>query len=72
MSAAPAAEPGASLVDPDAHPDAAPGPPQTGDPSVDAALAELEAAATAPVAAQIEAYVGAHQVLQDRLADSDG
>lgn len=52
--------------------EAAPGPPQTGDPAVDAALVELGVAAQSPVADQVEAYVGAHRVLQDRLADIDG
>ena len=49
-----------------------PAPPPTGDEAVDAALAELTDAATAPVAEQVEAYVGAHRIMQDRLADLDG
>lgn len=47
-------------------------PPQTGDAVVDATLIELTAAADKPVADQVEAYVGAHRTLQDRLADLDG
>ena len=49
-----------------------PVPPPTGDEAVDAALAELTTATAAPVAEQVEAYVGAHRSLQDRLADLDG
>ena len=47
-------------------------PPRTGDEAVDAAMAELSNATEAPVAEQVEAYVGAHRSLQDRLADLDG
>ena len=49
-----------------------PTPPPTGDDTVDAAMAELTNATTAPVADQVEAYVGAHRSMQDRLADLDG
>jgi len=50
----------------------APEPPRTGDPTVDAAMVALSEASEGPVAEQVEAYVGAHRVLQDRLADLDG
>ena len=49
-----------------------PVPPPTGDETVDAALAELTSATQEPVADQVEAYVGAHRSMQDRLADLDG
>ena len=46
------------------------GPPFTGDPAVDSALAEAAAAADGEPADQLEVYVGTHRALQDRLADS--
>lgn len=58
------------MTDPSLDPRA--GAPQTGDAAVDAALIELTAAAGAPIGDQVEAYVGAHRTLQDRLADIDG
>lgn len=47
-------------------------PPHTGDPRVDDAMAAIREASSAPVAEQVDAYVGAHRALQDRLADLDG
>ena len=49
-----------------------PEPPHTGDPTVDAATQSLHEASANPVDEQVEAYVGAHRALQDRLADLDG
>jgi hypothetical protein len=46
------------------------GPPHTGDPAVDAALAAAAAVRGAEPAEQLETYVGTHRSLQDRLADS--
>lgn len=46
------------------------GPPRTGDPAVDAALAAAAAVQDADPAEQLETYVGTHRALQDRLADS--
>jgi hypothetical protein len=46
--------------------------PRTGDPAVDEALASLVDLPAAPVADQVEIYVGVHRALQDRLADLDG
>jgi hypothetical protein len=46
------------------------GPPRTGDPAVDAALVTAAAVQDADPADQLEAYVGTHRALQDRLADS--
>jgi hypothetical protein len=46
------------------------GPPRTGDPAVDAALAAAAAVRGAAPAEQLETYVGTHRSLQDRLADS--
>ena len=46
--------------------------PHTGDEALDAALAELVAAGEHPLERQVEAYVGVHRALQDRLADLDG
>ena len=46
------------------------GPPRTGDPAVDAALATAAAVRGAEPAEQLETYVGTHRSLQERLADS--
>jgi hypothetical protein len=46
--------------------------PTTSDAGVDQALAQLRAAVDSPLEHQVEAYVGAHRALQDRLADLDG
>lgn len=46
--------------------------PTTSDARVDRALADLRAVVDGPVEQQVEAYVGAHRTLQDRLADLDG
>ena len=46
------------------------GPPRTGDPAVDAALATADAVRGAIRREQLETYVGTHRSLQDRLADS--
>jgi hypothetical protein len=46
------------------------GPPRTGDPAVDAALAAAAAVQNAEPGEQLETYVGTHRALQDRLADS--
>jgi hypothetical protein len=56
--------------DPDHQPEADEGPPRTGDPAVDAALAAAAAVRGAQPAEQLETYVGTHRSLQDRLADS--
>jgi hypothetical protein len=56
--------------DPDRQPEADGGPPRTGDPAVDAALAAAAAVRGAQPAEQLETYVGTHRSLQDRLADS--
>jgi hypothetical protein len=48
------------------------GPPFTGDPAVDAALAGASEASDQEPADQLEVYVGTHRALQDRLADSGG
>jgi hypothetical protein len=45
-------------------------PPRTGDPAVDAALSAAAAVQNADPADQLDAYVGTHRALQDRLADS--
>ena len=47
-------------------------PQHTGDPTVDAAMRALTEASGSPVDEQVEAYVGAHRALQDRLADLNG
>jgi hypothetical protein len=44
----------------------------TGDPQVDAALADLEAAAPHDLDAQIEAGQQVHRTLQSRLSDLGG
>ena len=46
------------------------GPPFTGDPAVDSALAVAAAAQDVDPADQLDVYVGTHRALQDRLADS--
>jgi hypothetical protein len=46
------------------------GPPRTGDAAVDAALSTAAAVQNADPADQLDAYVGTHRALQDRLADS--
>jgi hypothetical protein len=46
------------------------GPPRTGDPAVDAALATAAAVQGGDPSDQLDAYVGTHRALQDRLADS--
>ena len=45
-------------------------PPRTGDPAVDAALVAAAAVQDSHPADQLDAYVGTHRALQDRLADS--
>lgn len=54
------------------QPPAAAKPPLTGDHTVDVAMQALTEANQSPVDEQVEAYVGAHRALQDRLADLDG
>lgn len=44
------------------------GPPRTGQPAVDAALAALAAAAGQPPAEQIDAYESTHQTLRQTLS----
>jgi hypothetical protein len=57
-------------VDVDGSSEQVAGPPRTGDPAVDAALAVAAAVQGADPADQLDAYVGTHRALQDRLADS--
>ena len=50
--------------------DAPEAPPRTGDAAVDAALSAAAAVHDARPVDQLDAYVGTHRALQDRLADS--
>ena len=51
---------------------AGPAVPQTGDPTVDEALARLAGAADLPLEEQVGVFDAVHRTLQDRLADVDG
>lgn len=67
-----AGDPASSGPRPEGAAPTVPDPPRTGDPAVDAVLAEVAAASTEPLEVQLAAYERAHRTLQDRLADVEG